>query len=196
MCGIFGITFKQTRDDLGEVLVKGGRNLTYRGYDSVGCVAIEGARAVLRKDVGTVEEVTKKLKLEDMRGDRGICQLRWATFGAPSQINAQPHFDSKCEMVGAHNGNIVNTLQLNLEFKKEGMTIRSTNDGETCIHAIERHYKKTKDMKRAMMAAAKDLHGDYAYAITRLEGKIMYCAKMGSSLYLGIGKEFVCCSSD
>ncbi len=196
MCGIFGITFKQARDDLGEVLVKGGRNLTYRGYDSVGCVAVDGSKADLRKDVGTIDEVAKKLSLADMRGDRGICQLRWATFGAPSKVNAQPHFDTKCEMVGAHNGNIVNTIQLNAEFRKEGMTIRSTNDGETCIHAVERHYKKTKDMKRAMMGAAKDLHGDYAYAITRLGEKVIYCTKMGSSLYLGVGKEFVCCSSD
>ena len=196
MCGIFGITYKQTRDDLGEVLVKGGRNLTYRGYDSVGCVAVDGSRADLRKDVGTIDEVTKKHKLSEMRGDRGICQLRWATFGAPSKANAQPHFDTKEEMAGAHNGNIVNTFQLNEEFRKEGMTIRSTNDGETCIHAVERHFKKTKDMKKAIMGAAKDLHGDYAYVVTRLEQKTMYCAKMGSSLYLGVGKEFVCCSSD
>ncbi len=196
MCGIFGIIYKDTREELGEILVKAGRNLTYRGYDSVGCVAIADGKADLRKDIGTVDEVAKSLKLSEMRGDRGIAQLRWATFGAPSKVNAQPHFDSKMEMVGAHNGNIVNMIQLNEEFRKEGMVVRSTNDGETCIHAVERHYKKTKDMKKAIMLAAKDLHGDYAYAITRLNEKALYCTKMGSSLYLGVGKGSICCSSD
>jgi len=196
MCGIFAIIFKQTRDDLGEILVKGGKNLTYRGYDSVGCVAMDGSKADLRKDVGTIDEVTKKLRLTEMKGDRGICQLRWATFGAPSKMNAQPHFDSKETMVGAHNGNIVNTIQLNAEFRREGRTVRSTNDGEVCVHAVERNYEKTQDMKKAIMGAAKDLHGDYAYAITRLSDRMMYCTKMGSSLYLGVGKEFICCSSD
>ncbi|MFH1448548.1 MAG: glutamine--fructose-6-phosphate transaminase (isomerizing) [Candidatus Micrarchaeota archaeon] len=196
MCGIFGIIFERSRADLGKILIKGGKNLTYRGYDSVGCVTIDGSKADLRKDTGTIDEVTKKLRLTEMRGDRGICQLRWATFGAPSQVNAQPHFDSDKRIVGAHNGNIVNTIQLTEEFRKEGMRIVSTNDGETCMHAIEKHYKKTKNMKKSIMGAAKMLHGDYAYAVLHVDEKKLYCAKIGSSLYLGVGNDFICCSSD
>ncbi len=196
MCGIFGIIFKESRKDLGKILVKGGRNLTYRGYDSVGCVSVDGSIADLRKDAGTIEEVAAKHGLEEMTGDRGICQLRWATFGAPSQANAQPHFDSEEKIVGAHNGNIVNTIQLTEEFKKEGMKIRSTNDGETCMHALERYYNKNRDMRESIREAAKILHGDYAYAVAHIDEKKLYCAKMGSSLYLGVGEGFICCSSD
>ncbi|MGZ8515673.1 MAG: hypothetical protein ACXWXA_11610, partial [Candidatus Limnocylindrales bacterium] len=56
-----------------------------------------------------------------MRGSRGIAQLRWATFGEPSQANAQPHLDSDGAMAGAHNGNVVNNAELRLEFRAEGM---------------------------------------------------------------------------
>ena len=72
-----------------------------------------------------------------MFGSRGITQLRWATFGTPSQVNSQPHIDSQGMMVGAHNGNVVNNLELRQQFIEEGMTVRSENDGETCVHAVE-----------------------------------------------------------
>ena len=101
MCGIFGIV---TRDDqvLGETLVGAARRLSYRGYDSVGAATVDGAgRVDLRKDVGKVDAVAPRLGLEAMRGRRGIVQLRWATFGAPSQVNSQPHLDSDGEDVRA-----------------------------------------------------------------------------------------------
>ena len=57
--------------------------------------------------------------------DRGITQLRWATFGEPSQVNSQPHLDSDGDLVGAHNGNVVNNVELRQQFAAEGMTVRS-----------------------------------------------------------------------
>ena len=66
-----------------------------------------------------------------MNGSRGITQLRWATFGEPSQVNSQPHIDSQGSMVGAHNGNVVNNIELRQQFIAEGMTVRSENDGES-----------------------------------------------------------------
>jgi glucosamine--fructose-6-phosphate aminotransferase (isomerizing) len=112
MCGIFGII---THDDqlLGETLLGAARRLSYRGYDSVGAATIDRAGHIdLRKDVGKVDEVAPRLGLSALRGRRGIVQLRWATFGAPSQVNAQPHLDSDGDMVGAHNGNVVNNVAL------------------------------------------------------------------------------------
>ena len=111
MCGIFGIVAKREQP-LGEILVEAGRRLSYRGYDSVGCATLRDDTTVdLRKDVGKVEEVAARFKLAEMAGRRGIVQLRWATFGAPSQANAQPHLDSDGDMVGAHNGNVLTTVE-------------------------------------------------------------------------------------
>src|SRR5512139_3577268 len=80
MCGIFGIVFNEDRS-LGEILTDAGRRLSYRGYDSVGCAAIDGrGRIDLRKDAGKVDDVAQRLRFAEMRGRRGIVQLRWATF--------------------------------------------------------------------------------------------------------------------
>ena len=72
-----------------------------------------------------MEDVASRLNFAEMRGRRGILQLRWATFGAPSQINAQPHLDSDGDLVGAHNGNVVNNVELRRQFMDEGLIVRS-----------------------------------------------------------------------
>ena len=139
MCGIFGIVCKEEQP-LGAVLIEAGRRLSYRGYDSVGCATISPVGKIdLRKDVGKVDAVASRLDFASMGGTRGIVQLRWATFGHPSLVNAQPHLDSDGDLVGAHNGNVVNNVELRQQFITEGMLVRSTNDGESCVHAVERY---------------------------------------------------------
>jgi glucosamine--fructose-6-phosphate aminotransferase (isomerizing) len=196
MCGIFGIVAKQEQP-LGEILVEAGRRLSYRGYDSVGCATLrDGGSIDLRKDVGKVDEVTTRLRCAEMVGRRGIVQLRWATFGAPSQVNAQPHLDSDGDLVGAHNGNIVNNVQLRQQFIAEGMTVRSTNDGESCVHAVERYVDQGCDMVEAISRAYRDLEGDYAFVIGRVGEDRLYAIKKGSGLVAGLMDGATCVSSD
>ena len=196
MCGIFGIV---TRDDqpMGDTLLGAARRLSYRGYDSVGAATIDGGKRIdLRKDVGKVDDVAPRLGLSEMIGRRGIVQLRWATFGAPSQVNAQPHLDSDGDMVGAHNGNVVNNVALRQEFMAEGLTVRSTNDGESCVHAVERYVNQGLDMVEAIRRAYHVLEGDYAFVIASVHDERLYAFKKGSGLVVGLGAEFTCCSSD
>ena len=202
MCGIFGIVTKHEQP-LGDTLVKIGRRLAYRGYDSIGCATLDAAGNVdLRKDVGKIDEVNAQLCFEEMHGRRGIVQLRWATFGSPSQVNAQPHLDSDGEMVGAHNGNIVNNVSLREEFIAAGMTVRSTNDGESCIHAVERYQSRGHNMLESIRRAFDDLQGDYAFVIGRRDEvgadghSPLYAIKKGSGLVVGIAEGATCVSSD
>jgi glucosamine--fructose-6-phosphate aminotransferase (isomerizing) len=196
MCGIFGIVFKSYKQDLGSILLQAGRRLTYRGYDSVGMAAFSGDSVELRKDVGEIEEVNKRLDFQSLKGSRGIVQLRWATFGSPSRENSQPHYDCSKEMVGAHNGNIVNTRELIREYEKIGHVFQGENDGEVVVHVVEEGYKQKKDMNSAIKLADTILKGDYAYVVTRKNSELMYGVKKFSSLYLGVGPDFICCSSD
>jgi glucosamine--fructose-6-phosphate aminotransferase (isomerizing) len=195
MCGIFGIV---THDEqlLGPLLIEAARRLTYRGYDSVGAATLQGSKIDLRKDTGRVDQVAEKYRLGEMRGSRGIVQLRWATFGEPSQVNSQPHLDSDGDLVGAHNGNVVNNYELRQQFIAEGMTVRSQNDGETCVHAVERYINKGYDFIDAIRLAYGDLQGDYAFVIGRTDDDKLYAFKKGSGLVVGIGEEFTCVSSD
>ena len=195
MCGIFGIVTKDEQP-LGPILIDAAKRLTYRGYDSVGAATLSGSQIDLRKDKGRVDEVSERYNFAEMRGSRGIAQLRWATFGAPSKENAQPHLDSDGDMVGAHNGNVVNNVELRQAFLAEGMTVRSQNDGESCVHSVERYVNQGKDMVTAIRLAYQDLQGDYAFVIGSIYDDKLYAIKKGSGLVVGIGDGFTCVSSD
>ncbi|RPI57357.1 MAG: glutamine--fructose-6-phosphate transaminase (isomerizing), partial [Chloroflexi bacterium] len=197
MCGIFGIITNRERF-LGPILLEAGKRLAYRGYDSVGCATVATDGTIdLRKGVGRIDEVSDQLDFPAMQGCRGITQLRWATFGAPSYENAQPHLDSDGDLVGAHNGNVVNNVQMRELFLREGLTVRGTNDGETCIHAVERHFDRNGgDMIAAICAAYDDLEGDYAFLITHRDEERLYAIKKGSGLVAGLGEGMAVISSD
>ncbi len=196
MCGIFGIV-TESEQPLGAILTDAGRRLSYRGYDSVGAATLRGDGTVdLRKDVGKVDAVAERYGFSEMTGRRGIVQLRWATFGNPSQANAQPHLDSDGDLVGAHNGNVVNNVELRREFMAEGMTVRSENDGESCVHAVERYVNRGHGMVEAIRRAYGDLHGDYAFVIGHVREDRLYAIKKGSGLVIGLGDDFTCVSSD
>ena len=195
MCGIFGIVTDHEQT-LGPILIDAARRLTYRGYDSVGAATLSDDKIDLRKDAGKVDEVAEKYCFAEMVGQRGITQLRWATFGTPSQVNAQPHLDSDGDLVGAHNGNVVNNVELRQAFIAEGMTVRSENDGESCVHAVERYIDRGMDFIEAIRKAYDDLQGDYAFVIGRVDDDKLYAIKKGSGLVVGIGEGFTCVSSD
>ncbi len=197
MCGIFGIITDQEQH-LGPTLIESGKRLAYRGYDSVGCATVATDGSIdLRKGVGRIEDVSAELDFDGMRGSRGLTQLRWATFGAPSYENSQPHLDSDGDMVGAHNGNVVNNVQMRELFIREGLTVRGTNDGETCVHAVERHFDRNgNDMLAAIRAAYDDLEGDYAFVITHRDDHRLFAIKKGSGLVAGLGERLACVSSD
>jgi glutamine---fructose-6-phosphate transaminase (isomerizing) len=195
MCGIFGYVTKQ-EENLGPILIEAAQRLTYRGYDSVGAATLSNGRIDLRKDVGKVEEVSVKYNFAEMSGSRGITQLRWATFGEPSQVNSQPHIDSDGDMVGAHNGNVVNNIELRQQFMNEGMIVRSQNDGETCVHAVERYINRGYEFIDAIRLAYGDLEGDYAFVIGRADDDKLYAFKKGSGMMVGLGEGFTCVSSD
>ena len=196
MCGIFGIVTKEVRN-LGPILIEAGHRLSYRGYDTVGAAIIPDKGEIdLRKDVGKVDEVAQKCDFSVMTGDRAILQLRWATFGRPSKTNAQPHLDSDGDMVGAHNGNVVNNFELRQRFIAEGLTVRSENDGESCVHAVERYVDRGLDMFSAIGLAYGDLEGDYSFVIGRTGEDCIYALKKGSGMVVGIGEASTCVSSD
>ena len=195
MCGITGIV-SRNRTNIGEILVKCGRKLTYRGYDSVGVAAVHNNVVDLRKDVGTIDEVNDQLGLSKMPGDRGITQLRWATYGAPTKVNAQPHFGCDEVLYGAHNGNLHNYFEYRQELVDAGHIVRSENDGELCVHAVDKYYEKTGDMFEAVRLSTHDLKGSFSYAVGRADTQEIYAVKMGSSLVAGVSAGETIVSSD
>ncbi len=195
MCGITGIVGR-SRNDIGSILVECSRKLTYRGYDSVGVAAVHNGKVDLRKNVGTVDVVDSELGLSEMIGDRGIAQLRWATYGAPTRINAQPHFGCEEVFYGAHNGNLHNYFEYRKELVETGHIVRSENDGELCVHAVDKYYESTGDMFEAVRFSTRDLKGAFAFAVGRADEPEIYAVKMGSSLVAGVAENDTIVSSD
>jgi len=178
-------------------LIGAGERLSYRGYDTVGAATIPQEGEIdLRKDAGRIQDVAEKYNFQDMPGDRAILQLRWATFGAPSKLNSQPHLDSDGDLVGAHNGNVVNNVELREQFAAEGMTVRSENDGESCVHAVERYHDQGYEIVEAIRMATRDLEGDYSFVIGKVGEDRLYAIKKGSGLVAGITEDFTCVGSD
>ncbi len=196
MCGFLGIV-THANQALGPQLLDAGARLSYGGYDSVGCVTISTNGEIdLRKDVGKIGALSQQLKFAEMAGERGIIQLRWATFGTPSPANAQPHLDSEGDLVGAHNGNVVNNVELRKEFIAEGMTVRSTNDGESCVHAVERYIKRGIELQEACRLAYGDLAGDYVFIVGQRNSPGFCAVKKGSPLFVGQAEGATLISSD
>ncbi|NIA23042.1 MAG: glutamine--fructose-6-phosphate transaminase (isomerizing) [Proteobacteria bacterium] len=197
MCGFFGIVFEERNGGLGQILNKAGERLSYRGYDTAGIAVFDkNSNYKIFKDKGTIEEVSDEFKFKEKSGYKGIIQLRWATFGAPSKENAQPHDDCKGEIVGAHNGNIVNTHGLIKELSENGHTLKGVNDGEMIIHILEEEMAGTGDFGKAIINTNTRINGDYAFIATPVSSDKMYAVKKGSSLFLGIADGYICASSD
>ena len=92
MCGIVGVV---SSNNVNEKLFKGLSNLEYRGYDSVGMCFINGGRFKIKKGVGKLDEVHKKLNFLNLEGNAGIAHCRWSTHGGVTEKNAHPHVDCK-----------------------------------------------------------------------------------------------------
>jgi len=187
MCGIFGIVTKNEQN-LGPILIEAARRLTYRGYDSVGAATLSGGRIDLRKDVGRVDD--GGLQIQFCRDERGAAHhatalghLRRAFAG---QLPAASRFGRRPGR--SNNGNVVNNVELRQQFMAEGMTVRSQNDGESCVHAVERYIHKGYEFIDAIRLAYGDLQGDYAFVIGRVNDDKLYAIKKGSGLVVGLGE--------
>ncbi len=153
MCGIVGYVGKK---QAAPILLEGLSKLEYRGYDSAGLAVRDGEKlAEVVKEKGKLKELAEKL--DDGRALKGTCGIghtRWATHGAPSQINAHPHVSGNCsrsgsgavesEVVGVHNGIIENYQELKDKLEKHGYQFYSETDTEVVIKLIDYYYKKYK----------------------------------------------------
>jgi len=157
MCGIVSIAYGEDNPDIGKEAAALLRRLEYRGYDSTGASFIDGKGQIsLMKKVGSPTRVCKELGVERWGGRRFIGQVRWATYGAVTDLNSQPHHVScKIELVGAHNGNVSNTDSLKPWLGERGHKVVSENDGEIVVHLVEERYAANRAAPEAPLAAAR-----------------------------------------
>lgn len=183
MCGIIGYLGEQ---DALPILLEGLKKLEYRGYDSTGISIIHNQKIQTEKASGKIVALEAKLRNKDLKGSIGIAHTRWATHGAPIELNAHPHcsYDGKISVV--HNGIIENYAALKSKLQAEGITFVSDTDTEVIAHLIARLYKG--DIKTAVIQAISKLEGAFGIAVLcEQEPNTLVGARRGSPLILGIG---------
>ena len=171
--------------------------LEYRGYDSAGEATIENGKLYLKKDFGKIDEIHKRINFEDLPGKIGIGHTRWATHGAPSQINAHPHVDCTNRIAVVHNGIIENFEELKMELKDKNHTFISRTDTEVIPHLIEENLKNGMSFSQAFKEALGRLVGSYALAVvSTLEPQKIFCARKESPLIIGVAEKGLFLASD
>lgn len=186
MCGI--VAYMGSRNAAG-VLIKGLKRLEYRGYDSAG-IAVWNDGIKVSKKAGKVSDLESQLTERETSGHVGIGHTRWATHGAPNDVNAHPHLSGNQQLAIIHNGIIENHMVIKEELMKRGHKFNSDTDTEVLIHLIE-EVRETEDLslEDAVRVALKQVVGAYAIVVLSEENPdVMVAARKGSPLVLGIGK--------
>jgi len=194
MCGI--VAYIGSKEAY-PILIKGLHRLEYRGYDSAG-VAILNKELHVYKCKGKVAELEKHIDKRDTHGNIGIGHTRWATHGAPNDINAHPHFSQTKKLVIIHNGIIENYAPLKKELQKRGHKFQSDTDTEVLIHLIEDIYvNESVDLAEAVRQALNEVIGAYAIVVLSKDNPDeLIAAKKSSPLVIGIGKNEYFVASD
>ena len=194
MCGIVGYIGNRSAY---PIIIKGLKRLEYRGYDSAG-IALLNSELQLTKTKGKVADLEAKAQQDNLSGTLGIGHTRWATHGAPNDVNAHPHTSNSGRLVLVHNGIIENYESLRSYLTEKGFSFSSETDTEVLVNLIE-HIQIAHSMKtgKAVQIALNQVVGAYAIAVfDKNRPKEIVVAKLGSPLAIGLGKDEYFVASD
>ena len=187
MCGIVG--YLGTRQ-AAPILLDGLSKLEYRGYDSAGVCVMSDGELKVAKSKGRLANLSGLIDGgRAIKGTFGIGHTRWATHGAPSDVNSHPHMADAGKIAVVHNGIIENYLRLKEDLIRKGKHFQSETDTEVVANLVEYYYDKLQDFPRAVRRAVGQLEGSYALGILcqDLPGT-MIAVKKESPLIFGFGE--------
>lgn len=183
MCGIVGYIGNKSAQ---EVILQGLEKLEYRGYDSSG-IAVNGKGHIdFKKLKGRLSVLEDYLKENPLVGRVGIGHTRWATHGAPSDVNSHPHFNEKETIAVVHNGIIENYSILKEELIKNGYNFKSQTDTEVVAHLLDSLYDG--DLLNTVFKAVERLRGAYALGVISSNNPDeLIAVRKESPLVIGVG---------
>ena len=194
MCGIVAYIGHQQAY---PIVLKGLKRLEYRGYDSAGVALLDGDLNLYKK-AGKVSNLEEFAEDKNLNSTIGIGHTRWATHGAPNDVNAHPHRSGDGRLAIIHNGIIENYDSLKKELTKRGHTFESDTDTEVLIHLIEEIIKKENvSLEEAVRYSLNEVVGAYAIVIIDKDNpNKLIAARNSSPLVIGIGKDEFFVASD
>lgn len=188
MCGIVGYVGMQSAQD---VVVAGLKRLEYRGYDSAGVAVLADGGLAAAKKAGKLVNLEKELGQRPLPAGRtGIGHTRWATHGAPTDVNAHPHLDNAGRVAVVHNGIIENFAALRRELTGRGHALESETDTEVVGHLLAEAFSAGGDLADAMREVCRRLEGAFTLvAVHADQPDVVVGARRNSPLVVGVGQD-------
>lgn len=194
-CGVFGI---YDHEEAARLTYFGLYAQQHRGQESAGIVTWDGTEAHEHKRMGLVPDVFCETDLQSLHGRMAVGHVRYSTTGRSVGSNAQPlrvHFQGH-DVVLAHNGNLVNAVQLREDLEEEGAIFSTGNDTEVFMHLLVRALRHNNlpgaiketcarvrgayslvVMADNVMAAVRDPHGFHPLAFGYLDGSPVFASE-------------------
>lgn len=169
-CGVFGI-YDLDGNDIASTIYYGLFALQHRGQESCGIAVSDTAgpkgQVKLTKGMGLVNEVFTHDELMSLKGNIGVGHTRYSTAGSSTRENAQPLVLNYVKgILGlAHNGNLINALELRKELEYTGAIFQTTIDTEVIAYHIARERVKTSSVEEAVKNAMKKILGAYSLIV-------------------------------
>ena len=169
-CGVFG-AYDMDGGDVASSVYYGLFALQHRGQESCGIAVTDtyGKRKVLqKKGLGQIKDVFDEEELDKLKGNLGVGHVRYSTAGATRQENAQPLVINyvKGTLAIAHNGNLVNAIELREELAYTGAIFQTTIDSEVIAYLVARERLNVGKAEDAVKNAMKKIKGAYALVVS------------------------------
>lgn len=191
MCGIVGHATSTAPSERPLDVVMGGlARLEYRGYDSAGVALTTPDGLAVAKKAGKLENLRAALGEAPLpAASAGVGHTRWATHGAPNDVNAHPHVSADGRVAVIHNGIIENYVELRAEVEAAGVTLASQTDTEVVAHLTAAAYDELGDLTAALRAVARRLRGTFTLlAVHADQPGTVVGARHDSPLVVGLGE--------
>ena len=169
-CGVFGM-YDFDGGDVASTIYYGLFALQHRGQESCGIAVSETngpkGKVTSYKGMGLVNEVFTQDNLEPMHGDIGVGHVRYSTAGASTRENAQPLVLNyvKGTLALAHNGNLINAMELRKDLEYTGAIFQTTIDSEVIAYHIARERLNSNSVEEAVGRACQKITGAFALVV-------------------------------
>ena len=185
MCGIVGYIGEE---QAAPILLGGLQKLEYRGYDYAGVAVYNDTGLHVVKSKGRLSVLDGILQGgRILPGTVGIGHTRWATHGAPSDVNSHPQVSDGGKFAVVHNGIIENYLYLKNHLIRRGVEFVSDTDTEVVAQMLEYYYKG--DVLEAIAKVISKVEGSYALGIICADcPEKLFAVRKDSPLIIGVGK--------
>jgi amidophosphoribosyltransferase len=193
-CGVFGVA--APGHDVARLAYFALYALQHRGQESAGIASTSNGRILTVRDQGLVNQVFDEQKLRALQGEMAIGHVRYSTTGASSWENSQPVWRSDVREVAlAHNGNLINAVELHSELAARGVGFRSTSDSEIIAALLSTH--EAAEIEDAIADVLPRLHGAYSTVVMTRDRVCAFRDPAGlRPLALGMLGEQYCVASE